>query len=323
MHRPLQIFGVALLLSLLAAGGLWAETGAGLLLKSWPEGEQAQIRAKGLFLGQSDTEGAAVTGFRMQRYDFSGRWRANAESTEGLSLGMDFTHIELHTALPALPERLVNHTMAAAFGIGFLGEGKLGVTVGGGFAGDNPYTDGDAAYGKANLVYSHELSADESFQLFLNYDGHRTFTPDIPLPGFAYNLRVDDTYRYTLGLPYTAAHWRASDQVRVDVGYYVPFTFDVVVTYEATEDLDLSLGLHNRFEAFHLSGLPEHRRLFVQQRTAEAAAHWTPCPGFDLTLAGGYAFDQEFDNGFDSRDLNTVVDVDDAPYLRFDLSVKF
>jgi hypothetical protein len=42
-----------------------------------------------------------------------------------------------------------------------------------------------------------------------------------------------------------------------------------------------------------------------------------------LTVAGGYAFGQEFGIGFDTRNDDELLSLDDAPYVRGALELRF
>ena len=61
--------------------------------------------------------------------------------------------------------------------------GSCGFTAGGGFAGDNAFTDGSAFYGLANVTAIHSLGDDRGYMLILDYNGNRSIFPDIPRPG--------------------------------------------------------------------------------------------------------------------------------------------
>ena len=60
-----------------------------------------------------------------------------------------------------------------------------------------------------------------------------------------------------------------------------------------------------------------------QQRRAEVGLRWEPRKDFLFSVAGGYAFGQEFSTGFDARDTDLVADVSDEPYLRFGVDIRF
>jgi hypothetical protein len=44
---------------------------------------------------------------------------------------------------------------------------------------------------------------------------------------------------------------------------------------------------------------------------------------FELLVAGGYAFRQEFSVGFDSRDTGKILEIDDGPFVRIVGRISF
>ena len=84
----------------------------------------------------------------------------------------------------------------------------------------------------------------------------------------------------------------------------------------------------SRFNAYTLDDDPDNRRLMFSQQRVEAGLTWdgnadNRLPGVLVTIAGGYAFDQEFSRGWDSRDDDTVRDISDEPFLRLGVRMRF
>jgi hypothetical protein len=63
--------------------------------------------------------------------------------------------------------------------------------------------------------------------------------------------------------------------------------------------------------------------LLFQQRRAEGGVIWRPNDEIALTVAAGYAFDQEFNIGWDTRNQDRVAKPSDEPYLRVGFEVRF
>src|SRR5690606_6423645 len=119
------------------------------------------------------------------------RARAALSSTDPhLRFGFDSTYINIRSGDAALPERLVDQSLAVGFGITEFNGWEVGAVVGGGYAGNNPYADSDALYGLASLIFSYKLDDTSSVQFIAEYDGNRTLWPDMPMPGIVYNHRV-------------------------------------------------------------------------------------------------------------------------------------
>ncbi|HEX7008778.1 MAG TPA: DUF6268 family outer membrane beta-barrel protein, partial [Phycisphaeraceae bacterium] len=222
----------------------------------------------------------------------------------------------------ALPERLTDVSVAAGWSATGEQGRRLGLVAGVGYAGDAPFADSEAFYIQADVIYELPLDERSKLSLLFNYHGNRTFWPDVPLPAVSYAHRVNDTLSYVVGAPASEVRWRPHPRWLVNIRYYVPTTVDAVVEYELSRSWRLFAQFDNRLDAFVVDG-QEDRRLFFSQRRLEAGVRYQPHPQCDLVLAGGYAFDQSFERGWDIRDLDTVRDVDDSPYLRGGLELRF
>lgn len=307
----------------------FAQTGPALLLQSWPDANtHAQVRSDSFFFADGDTDGpAGADDFDLAIYDVSARVNPDP-AADVVRFGFDMTYMDIDSNDPAIPSRLVDQSIAASFGIARQNNWEIGAVVGVGFAGDNPYADGEAVYALADLIASYKIDDSSSVQFILSYNGNRGIFPDTPLPAIAYYHRLSDQFSYTFGLPYSSIHWVPLDRLTVDFSYAVPFTVNGTIDYEFVDHWHVFAAFINRFEAFHLDGDDDNRRLFFTQRRLEIGLRWELATLFEqmdaeLILAGGYAFDQEFERGFDARDLRNVRDVSDEPYVRVGLQFGF
>ena len=74
-------------------------------------------------------------------------------------------------------------------------------------------------------------------------------------------------------------------------------------------------------DAFSIEKL-QNRRLFYSARRVFTGIRWVTRLA-DISLGGGYSFDQEFSTGFDLRDTHTVTKVDDTPFVMLRLDGTF
>jgi hypothetical protein len=133
----------------------------------------------------------------------------------------------------------------------------------------------------------------DAILLVLDYDANRTYKPDIPFPGVAFQKLIfgnpdpDVTggpfapqLLLTLGLPYTAIHWEPYDRLSFDVSYLIPDDFTARIDYDlATKRRTLGVyaGLDFRRNAFHANTLRHgDDRILFYQRRAEVGVRWTP-----------------------------------------------
>jgi len=309
------------LLSLLIVP-VWAQTGAGLVLAPWPEGVPGQVSDQYLAFNRSHTNNADAR-FSLQRYDIWGRWRQDQDDTNTLVLGFAGNQLDISTSDPVLPKRLIDQSLAAGFRLNDDGQDAVWLVLGVGYAGNNPYADGDAVYGQANLIYTRPIDAQSSWQIILNYDGNRTIFPDVPIPAIAYQHQSSEALTYAVGIPTSAIYWRPDDRWFVHIVYVLPVTLNASVEYTVDEGLRLFASFENHLDAFTVNGAPDHQRLFLQQRRLEVGAHFLINENFDLKVAAGYAFGQKFSTGFDVLDLNDVADISDEPYLSVSTRIRF
>ncbi|MCP3903933.1 MAG: hypothetical protein GY715_09895 [Planctomycetes bacterium] len=312
-----------LLIVLVGATAAHAQTNMSMIIFPWEEGEVVEIESEFLFQDSADVEGSLNLDADLQWYAAEGRWRLDSAMDFGPTLGFETEYLKFSSTSPLIPERLVDTSIAFGSGITETEWGGILMTVGLGFAGDSPFNDSDAVYAEANLIAVIKESEDEGWQIAINYNGNRTLWPDIPIPTVNYYKKVSDELFFSIGTAYNIVRWTPNETFRLTAVHKSPFTIDLTAEFEIVPNFWLQAGFHNRFNAYHLDGDVDDRRVFFTHRRLEAGMHWTPSPNFDLVVAGGWAFDQELERGWDSRDLNTVVELDDAPYLRIALEAVF
>jgi len=299
-----------------------AQTGPALVLRPWSKGHQVQIHTEAMVLNHGHTDNSDA-GYRVGRYDVSGRWRGDLEANASalLAMGVEASYLKISTNDPVLPERLVNQAIAAGFQLSE--EGDIQLVLGVGYAGSTPYADADALYGQADLIYTKSLDPQSQLRLILSYDGHRVLFPDVPLPSVLYQRQYSQTISYGLGFPVNNLHWQVSDRLSVQALYILPTTINLSVEYKIDEAWKVFGRFDNQLDAFTIDGARDHRRLFYLQRRIEAGIRMQSDQQVDVTLAVGYAFGQEFSTGHDVRDLDDIAEPSDEPYFRVAVDIRF
>ncbi len=344
---------LAVVLLFLAALPARGQTGSDLMIRPFRETDLLELNADAAFMFGSETSNADAFGnshdFRADIYDLTGRLRLTpGDSAEGIAraqprAGFATRYIQLHSNDPVLPDELFDG--AAALGMGVLSyEGWLGgISLGAGYAGTDFERDGNALYFQGSFAVGKTFANGvDSFGLVLDYDGNRSFLPDVPLLGFQYRRRLDPAARppregpsfegydpeadparlvLALGFPFSGIEWRPNDRLTVEITYSIPQDLTARADYTLSGDpetggVGLYASLNRTVSAFHDNDLPSGHRLFFRQSTAEAGLNWRLHDRLELVVAGGWAFNQEFETGWDSRDLDGVADVDDAAYVR-------
>jgi hypothetical protein len=303
-----------------SATNVCAQSGAGLMVVPWEEGEQLETSDDIYFFRAAQTRDGTDTGVTLTRFVDKFRYKFNPDDPNSPVFGGELIHMDVGTDFAGLPQRLVDHSIAYGFHLGTNEDGwHTTAQVGIGFAGDRPFSDSDAWYGYGNMMWTKQIDKDTVHRFIVEYDGNRTFTPDIPIPGFVMFKHVDENLDYALGLPYSAVFWK-DDSVQAEISYFFPLNGKARISTSLTEDITLYGEAQSWFEAYHINNTPEHQRLFFMQRRVEGGMVYEPDGSFNMTLAAGWAFGQEFSTGWDSRDLATVAKVEGGPYVRIGLS---
>jgi hypothetical protein len=325
------------------------QTNIDLMLKPFPERTPVEVKAGGYVLSSGHTDNAGAD-YQLSIADVNARYRFAPEQPIDPRVGVSAAYLNFDTEDRSIPGSLLDASVAVGFGVyedkasGWQG----GLTIGGGYAGaagterDDFFSDQNAWYAKASFLLGKHLNKTDSLLFVVDYDGNRTYKPDIPFPGFAYQKLIfgnpdpkqpgepggafQPQLLLTLGVPFAAVHWEPLDRLTVDVSYLIPDDFSARVDYDLLERGKLGVfgSLDSRRNAFHANALRHgDDRLLFYQRRAEVGLRWTPANKVNLLVAGGYAFGQEITRGFDTSDDRRVADLGDRPYVRVGFEMGF
>jgi hypothetical protein len=326
MNMDVYRFRSFALISILGvASPLLAQTNSALLIAPFPKEQLVHAEAGALFMeGGHIAESGVDEDFRLSMYGSVGMFRLNPGQLESPRIGYEFTYLDLDSSFSGLPDQLLDQSVAIGFPIAKYDEWILGASVGAGYAGDSFFGDGDAYYALASLAAFKQLDETSALVLVLDYDGNRTFLPDVPLPGAAYIKRLTDKLELTAGAPYSSIRWEATDQLTIELGFYIPEDLRLDIGYEFLPHWTAFGRVRQQRDAFFIDGLVEnHDRILFEQRRAEAGIRYEPCKAFHADIALGYAWHGEFSQGFDSRDTDEIADISDEPYLRAGLELRY
>jgi hypothetical protein len=312
-------------LALAACNLAHAQTGATLLVAPFPKEQFTDIRGSWLYEDAGHVKGSDES-LRLAFYETAGRVRLIPGNLTSPRVGWEFEYIDVRGNPGVLPGQLTDESVGVAFPVAKVDEWIFGLALGVGYAGASPFGEGGAWYGKATAVAFRQFSESDALVFVLDYDGNRTFLPDVPLPGVAYTRRVNPTLFYVVGLPLSSVTWKPFEKFSLEAGWYPIESFHAAAGYEFTPHWSAFASLDYNSSAFRLDGLSGNDRLIFQQRRAELGLRFAPRVGrdtFALTAAAGYAWGQEFSAGFDSRRTDEVADASDEPYVRVGFEVKF
>lgn len=322
MMRTLRhVTGLMLLLAL--PGAAAAQSGAALIMTPWDEPTYMQNDVNVRAFSRADVRRTDER-LRIGHFQARGRFRTNIDPEVGeddLRFGYEAMYWDLHSDDQALPNRLVDTSVAG----GWSRDPELGRTIGAvvgvGYAGVRPFAEGEALYGMADVIFRQALDRQSMITLGINYDGNRTLWPDIPLPIVAYSRRMNDELSINVGVP-ASVRWTPTDEWRFSASYVPPWTVNARGEYRFHEAWAVFVAYDGEYHGFAAEGTRD-RRLFFRQRRAEAGVRYEPHHQWHLTLAGGYAFSRRFERGWDTRNTSTVRDIDDTPYFRTVVGFNF
>ena len=319
----------ALLAALLVCASAQAETGPALLLKPFPKERFIDASGGGFLMLDAGHVKQADESARLSFFESTGRVRVIPGSLISPRIGWDIQYIDLDLgsgAVGDLPAQLTDQSVGIAFPIAKIDEWVMGLSLGLGYAGASPYGESGSWYGKGTFIMFRQFGEEDALIFVLDYDRNRSYLPDVPMPGFAYTKRIDPTVFFVIGAPLTSITWTPVPKLKVELGYILVETFDAAIGYEVTPHVSLFGNLEYRSTGFFLDQLDDTDRLFFQQRRAEIGVRWAPLKKHEtlgLTAAVGYAWGQEFSEGFDSRGSRSVAKFSDEPYFRVGVEVKF
>lgn len=321
----LRILAAALGASM-AASASWGQV-TPMLLRPWDDAQKPRIAETNddiLYIpgGDIDQNGDDIDIFY---WDSIGRIKFDRDDNDpGFWLGYHVLQIELGGNPRGLAGGYTDLSLAGAFDLGQIGDGwDVSLAAGAGIATDNHLSDTDAIYGLATINLRKSLSQSGGLDLGVNYNGNRTFLPDIPLPYAMYHDRLGGDFNYYVGVPSTGFVWTPGDRWTIRADYTVPINVQASVSYELMEDtLSLFAEYRQTYDAFWIHDV-DNRRTFYEMSRVVAGVRWIWGPWIDLSVGGGIAFDQEFSTGWDSRDTHTFASPSDEPVLFVNLRGTF
>lgn len=326
---------LSLLVAAAAAVSIWSvpavvhgQTNAALLIRPW-EAAGAVEGSGDLFLDAPGHVKETGNHLQLSEADSQGRLRLFPGKEASPRLGYDMTLLNIQTSErgSALQRGIGSPLLDASFAAGaFVGQENgwiFGATVGLGYAGDSPFAEGRAWYGRGDFVVAKKFSETDAIGIGLEYDGHRSYLPDVPLPGLGYSHTFDPHLDMVIGAPLTSITWKPTDPWRVYIEWELLTDFSGDVSYEFIKHWRVFGGLQTRRDQFYISQLHGHTRLLYSQRRVEAGIRFEPIKQLTFSASLGYAFSTDFRRGWDYRSSSRYIYVTDEPFVHVGLDVTF
>jgi len=305
----------------------FAQVGPELLLKPMPEPIRfdGRVSATYFFDAGTNIDGPSGVDAQLARYFGAGRVRLMPGNRADPRFGFSVNTLTVDTTNDILPESFTDAQIGIGTGIAEYEGWVAGLTFGLGFAGANEFGESSGYYGTSTLLLGRQLDKHTSLGIALDYNGSRSFMPDVPLPGIVWTRQIPERQlEVSLGFPFAYGRWRPTEKLLLEVNFSIPDFVGARVAYDIVEGVGLFGSLSRRTEAWRAEGFGEENdRILFEQTMAEFGARFSIHDRFTVLVAGGYAFGQEFSVGFDSRNTDALIQIDDGPFVRIEGQFAF
>lgn len=323
---PSAFFACAAAVSclVLPGGPAAAQTGSGIVLAPWTSTSPLEASGSSNFFStDSDVDGGASV--QLGSVQARGRVRPNLEDEKKITLGFEFQRLDLNTADPLLPERLTLGAVAIGAGLGefdALGQSwQWGATAGVGVASSDAFADENGYFGLGSVFAVSRPDPQSLLVVAVDFDGNRTIFPDLPLPAITYTRFFNEDLSATVGVPFVGVSWTPGNW-DISAGLAL-IQARARVAYEFNEQLTVFGQFGSDTEAFHVAGTDDNQRLFYSVESVSLGAEISLVENLDLFASVGYAFNHEFESGFDVRSLETVRELDPGVFFGFSVGLSF
>lgn len=320
---------LAALVALALAPCALAQTGPRLLYEPLPKDDYVTGEVSYFYFGDSDTD----DGFNVEQMqvEAEAKLRLNYENLPfdidraQPRAGVEFFQLKLNTLDPLVPENLTDVSAAVGLGVYQKDNVVAGLSVGVGYAAVGAFGDENGLYLKSDLLVGVTFDNGDVLGVVLNFDGNRTFLPDVPLPGVQYGKRTfDERLLLSVGFPVNSVTWKPDDRWTFNLTFNIPDRLSGRVDYKFTDKFGVYGAYTNRTEAFAWDALDDgDDRVFFRQNRVEAGVLGTVNGALSFVLAGGYAFGQELETGVDTRDTEDLTELDPTWFGRAAIEFQF
>ncbi|MBN1510955.1 MAG: hypothetical protein JXB13_02990, partial [Phycisphaerae bacterium] len=193
-----------------------------------------------------------------------------------------------------------------------------------GSASDEPFASGDEIVVSATGFLRIPHGESNAWLFFLNYFNNRQFLPDLPIPGFGYEINAGSSFSALAGVPFTWVRWEPIDRLSLEASYILPRRVRAQIGYRILESLKVYAGYAWDNERFlrHDRNDDDDRLFYFEQRVS-AGVRWDILESVWLDFSGGFAFDRFFFEGEDYGDRgDDRLDVGDGPFLMLQVGVE-
>jgi len=166
----------------------------------------------------------------------------------------------------------------------------------------------------------------DAWLLFVQYSNNRSFLPNVPIPGVAYQWIPDPKrLRAVVGVPFSQLYAEPIDRLYIQLRYLLVRHVHAEVGYRALDTLKIYASFDWDNDSFFRAGRHENDdRIFYYEKRVTTGVRWEICEGLTADVFGGYAFDRLFFEGDKYDDRNqSRIDFSDGAFVGIKASYRF
>jgi hypothetical protein len=243
--------------------------------------------------------------------------------TAGVRNSMFFTDAILPDSHRPFPDELWNVHLGTNYMHKFDNgwSGMLGINFGS--ASDKPFHSiNEMNVGFMSFLNIPVWNDRDAWRFMLMYSpvGNLTF----PIPGVAYLWNPSDTFRASIGLPFSIM-WRPVEDLTINVSYIPILTVNARATYRLVGKVFIYGGFESLQEAYLLADRYNISDRFMGfEKRLLTGVRWELCQHTTLDVNGGYAFDRYYGVGRNQiGNLHDQIDIAPGAFLSGNLHVRF
>ncbi len=257
---------------------------------------------------------SAPTDTQVFWWDSFGKVRLDRHDSNSPFIGYRILTIDAGTDSRYIRSTMDEFAFSVGLHLGQVAGWNVTTVLGAGYSGTRPFLNEKGIFGIGDLMIDHPLNDNTSLVLAADYAGNGGLLPDVPLPGFAV-VHHSPGLDFTLGFPLNRIIWKPIEQLELTAEYSVPYTARLNAEYRIQKHFGVYANAENFFQGFFVERGDVTTRQFYQMRRVEAGVRIIFDPLIDVGIGVGYAFDQDFERGYDVRHLSSISSISNEPYI--------
>jgi hypothetical protein len=344
MRTPRAALGIVLLACLLPAVGARAgeESRRPSLFRPWPREGRMRASARVLYSTEEEVQ-TQDADFGVLEYDlsFSMALFASDESELVFTLRYDSLDIDTDAVLPRnpdddFPDSLTDLSFTFDYQVDLDVDVDAGLNCRISSTSDELFGDEATLLSLTGYLRVPDWAEGNSWLFYVNWATRRTehdvapyYTSSeldrIPLPGFAYQMVIDEANWGLLGFPYSAVHVEPDEWLVIDVSYQFMRKAHAKLTFPVSDRLEFYGAFDWVGRVFYRSDREyDDERLVLYDKKVRLGVSYKTQNNMSFVLEVGRSFDRfvyEEENYGERK--NDWFEIEDAKFINFQFRVSF